>query len=259
MPDRRKLSDKVRERNRGRAKPAGSKTVKHPRLHAFFMSRAWQVYGAGGCLLAVAVLVLCAGLVMDGIWTGRLNDLEADLKMRVEIAEAEAKRNQEPAAGQANAGVISPGSGPVDYVGETNQPRRTEDDRVVMDMVKHATTWKNRAEYTEARRELLDSYDWLDMNTNAEFLSSFFPAPDDLYVKLDGVVVADNLADGRNITFESMMTYLLSEEPNGTRHYLAEIVVQSSGQVGGTSQAMLGATYTTRSDGSVWNLKCYSV
>lgn len=246
---KRTLADKAR----GHGRKSGAK---HPKLAMFLASRGWRVYGPGGCLVALALVVFCTGLILDGVWTRRLDDLEADLKSRAEIAEAEAKRNQE--ASDDGTGAAQP-VGPVEYVGETDPARRAEDDRIVMDMVSHATTWSSRQEYEESRQELLRHYDWLNMNTNAEFLSSFFPPGDDLYIKLDGVVVGDTLADGRNITFESMVTYLLGEDPDATRHYLAEAVVQSSGQVGGTAQARVAVTYDTHSDGSVWNLKCYSV
>lgn len=211
------------------------------------------MYGAGVCLTACAVLVFAAGLVLDGVWSRSLAGLEHDLQMQLELAKLQAEASGGDEDDGASGDVLN------GYDREMESGRRTGDDRVVNDMLSHATTWNSRGSYEQSRKELLAHYDWLTAETNPEFLLKFFPPGEELYAKLDGVILSDPLSDGRNISFESMRTYLLDEDGSGVRRYFAEVTTQSIGQVGGVATGHLVATYETRADGSVWNMKCYTV
>lgn len=240
MADRRKLSDLKKSR------PS--------RWRKLLMSRGWRVYGAGGCMLLLALVFLVSGVVMSGIWNNGLSKLEADLQAELSLAKTEANLADSGKDEQNGNSQVGDGEGL-----DARKPRRINDDRIIQDMISHATTWNNRAAYESSRAELLKHYDWLSEETNAEFLLGFFPPGDDLYVRLDGEIVGDLLSDGRNITFGSITTYLLDESEDGVRQYFAEATTQSTGQVGGTATGHMVMTYETRSDGSVRNLKCYSM
>lgn len=245
MANRRKLKD-IHETDKPK-KP--SKLVLAVRK--LMMTRGWKLYGPGSCLLVSACIVFVIGLVLDGHWNTRLSEREAELQAQVDIAESEAAQKDAETGGREEAST----EGTV-----ANQSRRrTLDDMTISDMISHATTWDSRRSYETSRNELLAHYEWLTEETNPEFLLKFFPSAENAYVKLDGMIISDPLEDGRNISFSSLTSYLLEERDDGSRLYFAEATVQSRGQVGGISDAHMAMTYETRSDGSVWYLKCYTV
>lgn len=227
------------------------------RFRRLAATRGWRTYGAGGCLLAAAVLVFCAGLVLDRVWDGRLEAHRTELQAAYDLAAAD--KAQAPGGQSGTDGPQAATDADADAASDADPLRRSGDDRVAADMLSHATTWDDRAEYEASRAELLSHYDWLTEDTNPEFLLKFFAPGDDLYLYIDGEVVGDLMSDGRNLSFGSMTSYLLEERPDKGRSYFAEVTVQSRGQVGGSADAHLVVTYDTDASNRVSGMKCYTV
>ena len=206
-------------------------------------NRFVRAYGGPIIMFCVAIILFGSYVIANQIWNNKLNDLTNDLMVV-----------------QNNSPVISDNESVNFDIDNTEYAnRKNQDDVMIADIFKYATTWSNSKEYESNREKLMSKYDYLESSGN--FLSEFFPSVDSVLVKdTSGAVISNPLDDGRNMSFVSAYSHIVSVSDSNVYSYIALITTNSQGYGGnGSSTGKALATYDVDDDGVISNLNVYVI
>lgn len=209
-------------------------------MRNLFQSDFWKRFGLIVCIWIGIAAAVISSIFLKAGWDRKLSEAEQTV---VDLSNQDVIRDQHAVSDQQNKDEVL-----LEAISGVDMPRKRTDDGIITDVIKYALNWSSFDEYRSNRVDLLAKYSWLD--EDSLFMKSFFKAFDE---------ESADFSDGRNMTFVSLDSHVLSVNGN-IYTYLTEIQVQSRSESGsGTYDAGCVATYQTDSQGNVYDLMAFTM
>lgn len=128
--------------------------------------------------------------------------------------------------------------------------RVATDDRLVSQIIKTATTWRDSESYTNARNTLRDDY---KISEDSYLLTTFMPKSESMPIGQGGKMINNIDAYGLNMTYVNMHSYVVNID-NGVYSYFTVVDVLSKDAQGHTGEGNIIFTYDVDANGTVSNM-----
>lgn len=216
--------------------------------NGFFASEFWKNYGMAIICFVLALCILVVGLILKNNWTKQVSNIKQSRVDAVTAAQLEENRKVQATRAAANA-IVQEVTG-IDLV------RKSSDDKLAEAFVKYAVEWDSYDSYVSSRETFKAKYPYMD--ESSDFLRKFFPPADTLIIRdTSNSIVYNSFDNGRNIHFDSLLSYVISISDDGTYKYFADILCHSDIGHGKRSTRHMVMLYTLDKDGTFSDVSAY--